>query len=179
VETELGNLFADACADIAECDVMLLGSGSIRHERMGPLVTLGSFRSCFPYDDTLYRFMVTGDQLSRIFRHVMRKENRNGEGECYQVNRGVRAVYNDREARLEALMVHGQPVAPAGEFRIGLTGYHVNNCSVYLDISKEELLVLRGSKVVSTSAASALEEYLRNHQNATAAIEGRLQYRHA
>ncbi|RPJ54254.1 MAG: bifunctional metallophosphatase/5'-nucleotidase [Methanobacteriota archaeon] len=178
-ETEIGNLFADACAEIAECDVMLLGSGSIRNERMGPLVTLGAFRSCFPYDDTLVRFVVTGDQLVRIFQHIMRKENRNGEGECYQVNHGVRAVYNDREARLEALMVNDQPVTPAEEYRLALTGYHLNNCSANLNIHKEDLMALRGAKVVSTSTSSALEEYLRNHQNAAAAIEGRLQYRQA
>jgi len=38
-------------------------------------------RTCFPYNDYLTRFTITGDQLKRIFGHIMRKENRAGEGE--------------------------------------------------------------------------------------------------
>ena len=54
IETSLGNLVADVFADVAQCDVMLVGSGSIRSTQTGPLVTLSDLRKCFPYDDTLY-----------------------------------------------------------------------------------------------------------------------------
>ncbi len=49
-----------------------LGSGSIRVEELGAAVTLGEFMSCFPYDDTLTRYAITGKALSRAFAHVMR-----------------------------------------------------------------------------------------------------------
>src|SRR3989339_2287449 len=52
IETSLGNLVADAFAENTQCDVMFVGSGSIRVKELGPLVTLKDFISCFPYDDT-------------------------------------------------------------------------------------------------------------------------------
>ncbi|MFH1534527.1 MAG: bifunctional UDP-sugar hydrolase/5'-nucleotidase, partial [Patescibacteria group bacterium] len=97
VETSLGNLIADTFAEIAECDVMLVGAGSIRVKEFGPLVTLGDLTACFPYDDSLNRFNINGGQLKSIFTHIMRPENRNGEGECYQVSMGTKAVYDDQK----------------------------------------------------------------------------------
>ncbi|NMB70506.1 bifunctional metallophosphatase/5'-nucleotidase, partial [candidate division WWE3 bacterium] len=85
VETSLGNLYADAFASVAESDVMLLGSGSVRKSQLGPVVNLKDFISSFPYDDTLTKFYVTVDKLKKMFSHFMRAENLNGEGECYQV----------------------------------------------------------------------------------------------
>lgn len=45
----------------------------------------------------------------------MRPESRvPGEGQCYQVSRGVQAVYNDSQRRLESLDLKGQPVTESG-----------------------------------------------------------------
>ncbi|MGC8827361.1 MAG: bifunctional metallophosphatase/5'-nucleotidase, partial [Anaerolineae bacterium] len=176
VETELGNLFADIFAENAECDVMLLGSGSIRSERLGPAVTLGGLRACFPYDDKILRGTLTGAQLRRLFSHIMRPENRTGEGECYQVNRGVEAVYDDDARRLVSLKVRGQPVQEDQLYRVALQSFHYSNCSTYLNIRSEELSQAAGLKVVTTSAQQVLEEYFRTHQNLSAKVEGRLAY---
>ncbi len=40
----------------------------------------------------------------------MRPSNRNGEGECYQVNSRVRAVHDDRTGKLMELSLDGKPV---------------------------------------------------------------------
>ena len=40
----------------------------------------------------------------------MRPENRDGEGECYQVNAAVRAVYSNATHGLVSLEVNGMPV---------------------------------------------------------------------
>ena len=176
IETSLGNLFADAFAELSQSDVMLVGSGSIRVKELGPLVTLKDFRSCFPYDDSLNRFTVNGAKLKKIFTHFMRKDNRNGEGECYQVNKTIRAVYNDSAARLEKLEVNGKHVNDEQLYTVCVQGYHLNNCSAYLNISNEELTEEKNHKVVSTSAREVLEEYLRDRQNISCDVEGRLVY---
>ncbi len=176
VETELGNLFADILADNAECDVMLLGSGSIRSEQLGPAVTLGSLRACFPFDDKILRGTLTGAQLWRTFSHIMRPENRTGEGECYQVNRGIEAVYDDGARRLVSLKVRGQPLQEDQLYRVALQAYHYSNCAQYLGFPPEELSQAAGLKVVTTSAQQVLEEYLHTHQNLSAKVEGRLMY---
>jgi 5'-nucleotidase len=174
VETTLGNLVADAFAECAECDVMLVGAGSIRIKEMGPVVTLKDLMTCFPYDDSLSRYTVTGDQLKRIFGHIMRPANRDGEGECYQINAKVRAVYDDQKQQLVSLTVNGQPLKDDQEYTVGLQGYHFSSCQAYLNVSSEELLQSGKAKVVTTSAQEVLEEYLRNHQNLQSKLEGRL-----
>jgi 5'-nucleotidase/UDP-sugar diphosphatase len=164
VETSLGDLFADALAEMAECDVMLLASGSIRSRSLGPLVTLKSFRTCFPYNDYLTRFTVSGEVLKRLFGHIMRKENRTGEGECYQVNDKVRAIYSESDDRLVGLLFDGTLVDDETKYTICLQAYHYRNSEAYLNVSNLELERYR-TKIVSTSTQEVLEEWLRNHQN--------------
>jgi 5'-nucleotidase len=174
IETSLGNLFADAFAECGECDVVLVGSGSIRGQALGPVVTLKDFRTIFPYDDTLTRFAISGAELKRVFAHIMRPGNRNGEGECYQVNGRIKAVYSDGARGLVSLAFDGKPVTDDQRITIGIMGYHVNNCDAYLDVSQGELRASGRTKVVTTSAQEVLEEYLKNHQNIGRKVEDRL-----
>jgi len=174
IETSLGNLISDSFADIAETDIMLTGSGSIRVKEMGPIVTLKDLMTCFPYDDQIIRYVITGRQIKKIFAYIMRTENRNSEGECYQVNKRVKAVYDDNKKELVALSVDNKPVEDEQLYKIALQGYHFNNSASYLNISNEELLKSGNSKVISTSAQQVLLEYLKNHQNIDSKIEERL-----
>ena len=176
VETSLGNLMADALAEGAMCNAMLLGSGSIRVKELGPLVTLKDLLTCFPYDDTLTRYTLEGSKLRHCFSHIMRKENRDGEGECYQVNNNVRAVYSDEERGLVSLKVNGEEVSEDRYYTICLQGYHSRNSWANLSLTQSDLLEEGRSKVVSTSAREVLEEYLRNNQNIGSKVEGRLTY---
>lgn len=177
IETSLGNLIADAFAENAGCDVMFLGSGSVRVKEIGPIITLKDLIACFPYDDSLIKFIVSGAQLKKIFSHIMRIENRDGEGECYQINKGVEAVYNDKEKKIESLSIKGEPAENEKTYTICLQGYHANNAKEYLSISEKEMLKSGKSKVVTTSAQEVLEEYLRNNQNIKSSIEGRLVFK--
>jgi 5'-nucleotidase/UDP-sugar diphosphatase len=176
-ETPLGNVIADALQSAAESDVVLVGSGSIRVKSLGPLVTLKDFLACFPYDDTILRYRITGTQLKRMFAHIMRPENRNGEGECYQVNGGVRARYDDRLGSLVGLSVGGSPVADDRMYTVAMQGFHANNAAAYLGIPAVTLLANGPVKVVTTSARQVLEEYFRTRQNIAGRVEGRYVYR--
>ncbi len=175
IETSLGNLIADVFAHNCECDVMLVGAGSIRVKELGPAVSLGELRACFPYDDVLHRFMITGWQMKQIFNHIMRNENRDGEGECYQVNAGIQAVHDDKLNQLKTLTIGKNEIENDQIYRVAMQGFHYANCQAYLNISTEELLK-NEHKIVTTSAQSVLEEYLRNHQNINSKLEKRLVY---
>lgn len=176
-ETELGNLFADALAEWGDLDVMLLGSGSVRSAALGPLVTLGDFIACFPFEDTLTRYTVNGKTLWRMFNHWMRPENRARGGECYQVNSGVQAVYHEGTQVLESLCVKGQPIEDDQLCTVGLQGYHANNSIVNLDVTLEELCQAGPNRMVATRVQDLALEYLREHQNFYKSVEGRLVYR--
>lgn len=173
IETNLGNFIADAFAARAQCDVMFVGSGSIRVKKIGPAVTLKDFLACFPYDDALTRYTVKGKVLKNIFSHIMRIENRDGEGECYQVSANVKAVYSDKNKCLESLLLEGVPVEEDKSYTICLQNYHASNATAYLGIKSRDLSM---PHVVSTSAQEVLEEYFRTHNNTASKIEGRLVY---
>ena len=176
VETTLGNLFGDSFAEISEADVALIGSGSIRVKELGPVVTLGDYIASFPYDDSYSRYTITGSQLMKIFNHIMRKSNRDGEGECYQINSEIKAVYDDKKDSLISLSIKNIEVVPAQFYTIALQGFHFKSSESYLNISNEELLVSKKTKVITTSVQDTLKEYLRNHQNISKKITGRIVY---
>jgi len=176
IETSLGNLIADGFAKNTDCDVMLVGSGSIRVKELGPLVTLKDFLSCFPYDDTLSRYTIKGADLIKVFTHIMREENRDGEGECYQVNQKVKAIYSDQKKKLISLKINSKKVKETQLYTLGLQGFHFNQAKPYLGLNPQKLLKSGPSKVITTSAQEVLEEFFRNNQNASSQIEGRLTY---
>jgi 5'-nucleotidase/UDP-sugar diphosphatase len=176
VETSLGNLFADVIAERAGSDATLVGSGSIRCQELGPLVTLGTLREAFPYDDAMLRFTITGGQLKQTFGHIMRPENRTGEGECYQVSRGVEAVYDDGAHALVSLHLDGQPVLDERQYTLTLQGFHFNSSESNLGITNADLTAAAGAQVVATSARDVLEESLQSRQNISSRVEGRLRY---
>ncbi len=176
VETELGNLFADISVERAQVDVVLLGAGSIRKPQLGPLVTLGDLKAIFPYDDALIKCTVTGAQLKAIFAHIMRPENRRGDGECYQVNKGVKAAYDNAKHALESLTLNGQPVQDERQYTIAMQAYHYKNSEKNLGQSNDALNKIETYQVIATSTQDILEEYLRRHQNLKSEVEGRLEY---
>ncbi|MBP7212763.1 MAG: bifunctional metallophosphatase/5'-nucleotidase [Anaerolineaceae bacterium] len=177
VETELGNLISDIFAENAELDVAFIGSGSIRSKELGPVVTLGDLKQAFPYDDSYSRYLVNGAQLRKIFAHIMRKSNRNSEGECFQVNKRVKAVIDENQDKLISLKVNDIEVEDEQTFKIGIQSYHFNNCQKNLNMSEEELRMIARPKVMASSMQAVLDEYLRHHQNILAEVEGRLVYK--
>ncbi len=106
----------------------------------------------------------------------MRPENRNQEGECYQVNKKVRAVYHETTHQLESLWVDQKPVQPDQLYTIGVQGYHANNCEANLGVTMDELEQAGRSRIVATCAQDLVLEYLREHQNINEKVTGRLTY---
>jgi len=176
VETSLGNLAADIFAQRAECDVALVGSGWIRSKEIGPVITLKDLHTCFPFDDNLLRYMINGLQLKTIFSYIMRVENRNGEGECFQVNSRVKAVYDDKLRKLVSLKINDTEVSTDKLFTICLQGYHIKNSIANLNLSQEQLSQAGNPTPISTSTQDVLVEYIRNNQNIKKQVEGRIVY---
>jgi 5'-nucleotidase len=177
-ETDWGNLIADIVAQLDNFDVVLIGSGSIRGTKLGPLVTLSDLKTVCPYDDVLYKVRVTGEHITKIFAHFMRPENRlPGESCCFQVNKGIQAVYSEVHRKLESLSINEKPVQADAQYTICLEDFHYKNSVLSLGLTTEELTELGTPKVVSTSCQDVLEEYFSHHQNLNSHIEGRLTYK--
>ena len=97
-----------------------------------------------------------------------------GEGECYQINSRVKAIYSDVQSKLLSLTFNDMPIIEDQKYTITLQGYHFINSLANLNISHEELMAIGPPKVITTSAYQVLEEWLRHHQNITRKIEGRI-----
>lgn len=171
-ETEMGNLFCDIFADLYDVDVALVGSGSIRSQEIGPVITLGKLKECFAFDGPLYKVEVSGAQLLGIFAHLLRRDNRiPGQSSFCQVSQAVRAIYDDSRQLLASLEIHGQPVDEARRYSLCLQDYSYLSAEANLGLSQA---ALGPSRVLTTSCQDALEEYFGSHQLLDAQIENRL-----
>lgn len=107
----------------------------------------------------------------------MRIKNRNGEGECYQVNSRVKAVYLDSTSNLASLTLDDNPVIDNQKYTLTLQGYHIANSKTNLNITNDELIAIESPKVIATSTYQVIEEWLRTHPNVTRKIKGRIIYK--
>jgi 5'-nucleotidase len=178
-ETTLANLVADILAERARVDVALVGGGSIRRQKLGPVVTLGDLREALPFDGGFLRLTITGAQLRRIFSRFMCLENRLDHESVFHVNGKIRAVYDDTTGRLESLTVDKQPVQADRHYTIGAMEFHYNISDQAYGLSHKELTALGEPQVVCTSCLDVLEEYLGKHKHLARQVEGRLVFRKA
>ncbi len=173
-ETALGNLFADIFKESLGVDIMLLGSGSIRCPKLGPVVEFKNLLESFPYDDGIYMFKVSGDMLRHMVLFMLRDEAFLGSTEFYQFSKGLKVSYSRSEHALKAFTYNDKEITSDDIFTIGIQNFHYANIEDFLDIKYTELMKLQVPRIVSTSCIDILEEYLASHPMLDRSIEGRI-----
>ena len=174
-ETEIGDLFADILRNSLGVDIILLGSGSIRNPKLGPIVMLQDLIEIFPYDDAIYMVKVTGKQLKGMIKHMLRDEAFNGDHtEFYQFSEGLEVEYTIPTHRFEKFVFDGQEVDDKRLYSIGLQAYHFNNIEDSFNIKLEEVEENGKNRILATSCRDVLEEYLSTHQHLDRQGKGRL-----
>ena len=174
-ETALGDLIADILRDSFGIDLMLMGSGAIRSYALGPVVHYADLVECLPYDDAVYMLKVTGTQLERMIRHILRDEAFQGEHtEFYQFSHGTHIVWSRSEQAFRTLTLDGEALYAERLYTVAVQKYHYNNLKPFLDITLEEVEKNGKIRVLSTSARDVVEEYLTVNQHLSREVEGRL-----
>ena len=174
-ETSLGDLIADILRDSFGIDLMLMGSGAIRSYALGPVVHYADLVECLPYDDAVYMLKVTGTQLERMIRHILRDEAFQGEHtEFYQFSHGMRIVWSRSGQVFRELTLDGEVLHADRLYSVAMQKYHYNNLKPFLDITLEEVEKNGKIRVLSTSARDVVEEYLTVNQHLSREVEGRL-----
>ena len=177
-ETELGNLFADIFTRSLGIDVMLIGSGSIRAEKLGPIVTYGDLIEGFPYDDGVFMFKVTGQQLRQMLHYMLREEAYTGHTEFYQLPSTLRLRYDRAKGDFDYFTYCGKEVGKEiGDdalFTVGLQNYHFKNIESFFNISYDTICKIQKPRSVATSCQDILMEYFREHEMLDAAVDGRM-----
>ena len=174
-ETELGDLFSDIMKESLGVDVFLLGSGSIRNEQLGPIVTKGDLNECFPYDDAVHMVYVTGAQLKHMIKYMLRDGVFAGEHcEFYQLSKGMVVEYDQATHSFLRFELDEEPVADDKIYTLGLQHYHYLNIQYSFDVSLEDIKKNHADRIVSTSCTQIIEEALLAGQHQNAKGEGRL-----
>ena len=174
-ETELGDLFSDVLKDALGVDMFFLGSGSIRNERLGPVVTKGDLNECFPYDDAVHMVYATGEQIKHMVMHTLRDEVWEGaHSEFYQYSKGLEIEYDQATHSFLKFNFEGEPVKDDQVFTVGLQHFHYLNMKDSFDITVKELRMNRRDRVISTSCTQVIEEALQVGQHQNAEGKGRL-----
>ncbi|MCR5040573.1 MAG: bifunctional metallophosphatase/5'-nucleotidase [Clostridia bacterium] len=177
-ETELGNLFADALKESIGSDIALLGSGSIRNESLGAIVTLGDLVECFPYDDPVHLIRVTGAQLREMIRYMVRDEVWEGAHcEFYQLSEGLRVDYDRATHDFREFTFNGEELDPDRLYSVAMQHFHFTNINLGFGVTVGEVEKNGKARVVSTSCREIIEEYLSAHPNLDREVEGRLTVR--
>lgn len=174
-QTELGSLFSDILKESLGLDIMLLGSGSIRNEKLGPIVTLQDLLECFPYDDSIHLLTVTGKQLKKMLLHMLRDEAFEGDHtEFYQLSDGLFVKYSKSDKKMLEFTFNGNPIKPSDEFKLGLQKYHFTNIEDSFNITLKEVEENGKTRIIATSCRDIIEEYLSENQQLDASEKDRL-----
>ena len=174
-ETELGDLFADILKKSLAIDIMLLGSGSVRCEELGPIVLYSDLCEAFPYDDEVYMLTVTGEMLKRMIKYMLRDEVWEGvHCEFYQFSEGLQVIYSREQKDFITFTFNGAPVEDNRTYTVGLQRFHYLNTHIGFGVSLDELNSLKKARIVSTSCREILDEYLSSHQRVDQKTQNRL-----
>jgi 5'-nucleotidase len=159
-QTQLGCLFSDIFKTSLGLDIMLLGSGSIRTEALGPILELQDLLVAFPYDDAVFRISVSGAQLKQMMLYMLRDEAFGGHTEFYQLSEGMYLEYSRANRRIERFTLNEQDIEDNRQYTVGLQQYHFNNLGDFFGVDAEAVAANRKPKVISTSTVDVLDEYL-------------------
>lgn len=159
-ETQIGRIFSDIFKDALGLDIMLLGSGSIRYEQLGPIVQLQDLAEIFPYKNEIERIYLTGEQLRSVLMYILRDEALDGKTEFYQLSHGLRVVYSRSEKRLLNVELNGKEIEPEQLVSVGLQEYDMMNMDKFFGITRAEAEKNGKIKIVATSCFDVLEENL-------------------
>ena len=173
-ETELGNLYADMLQDESSFDLMIMGTGSIRKQELGPLIEYQDLLENTPFDDTLWMLKVTGAQLRRMVTHVMRDEAWEGHTEFYAFSRGFHCRWRKSTHALEELTFRGEDVRDDQEILIALQNYHFTNFDEFLGVPLAEVKMNMRPRAVASAVNNIFEEYIATHPGLDAHVEGRI-----
>ena len=160
-DSQLGHLFTDIVKEGTGVDIVMISSGAIRGERLGEVVTKGDLRKVFPYDNKVVEYKLTGKQFREALLWMFRDEAIDDPydgGEFYQLSRGVKVVYNQKEHRLETLELNGRAIEDDDMLKIAMGDFHYNNIDNFLHLKKEDLKKNGTVKTLSSSDYVIIEE---------------------
>ena len=165
METDLGDLIAECMRSKLSCDLVLIASGSIRTESLGPIVTLQDLMIAFPYESSMIGFDLTGSQLRKVIKYLLRDDaiDVNVWTELFQFSDGLFCEY-DRSAReILKLTLDGKDVQDKELYSIAVQSYFFCSIEDYFGITLEEVRENGEPEELASSMQNVLIAYFDTH----------------
>ena len=167
METELGDLMAECMRDQIGVDLFILGSGSIRRNSLGPVVTVKDFIEILPYPGPATGFRLIGRQLRHIVTYMLREDSfiDSENNEWFQFSRGFCCEFDRKEHKVISLKMNGKEVEDEDVFTVVMQKFFFDNIGDFLDLPLEEIEKNGRPVEVATNAPNILEEYFKDHDS--------------
>ena len=175
-ETELGDLLAEGMREQLDVDLALICSSSIRGSSLGPIVTLRDFVEAYPYENSVMGVNMTGEQLRKTMKYLMRDEAIAEYTECYnfQYSGGFFCEYDCGTKDIMQLTMNGKEVKDDDVYLVAMERYYYNCIEESLGIPHEEVEKNGHAVQLAGEAANVLVEYLMSHEFTKMDTEPRL-----
>lgn len=161
--TEVGQLFADAFADVLDIDVMFLASSSTRCYSLDMTLTLQDLRVAYPYDGKIYKVTVTGEMLKRMVHHMLRDEVLDDWVDVFfHTSRDLHIDYN-KDTKKADITFKGKPVSDDQQISIGLQEYYYQISETGFGITNEEFEQSGKVREIASDAFTLLKDYFSEH----------------
>lgn len=177
-ETVVGNLFCDMLQDRFGPDLVMVGSGSLRKDAIGPIITAGDLMDMYSFDEKLVQVTLTGAQIKSAMRHVLSEAPESGDGhsEYYQLSKGWHFAYMRESESLVEADYEGRPIDDDRLFKVGIEGYHLDNMGAFLGIDADTVMEREPARLITGNIRVALDEYMRENIHFNPKLEGRTEF---
>lgn len=160
-ETDLGDLIAEAIRSQLGVDLVLIASGSIRGESLGPIVTLEDFLITYPYENSVIGLKLNGAQIRKIMSYLMRDDAFSEDvwTEWFQFSDGFFCEYDRGTREICNLTINGKDVLDDEVYNVALQSYFFCSIEDFFGISLEEAEKNGESTELASSSQNVLMEY--------------------
>lgn len=175
LETQVGDIIADAFLELYPVDLVILQSGSLRRKSVPLEMQEKDMRELYPFDDAFCSVEITGKTLLEMFNYLFSlKADGSVMNGTFQYSRGLNIItegldYQKYGVRMESMTFNGNEIDNDEKYRIGVTQNCLNNFGKYFNITipKED----NSLKIHSYSTYHDLQYWFMTHSEPIVAPE--------
>ncbi len=172
-ESDLGDIIADAFADIYPVDFVIMQSGSLRKEECGPELTEKDLKQLYPFDDRFYVVQILGKEIKEGFDYLFSlKPDGSVMNGTFQYSRGFRLVVDgtgcwEQGCHVKSITLFGEELEDDKYYSVGMTRNCTDNCFTYFAKTFDESRY----KIVSLSTFNDLAKWFITREEKVVAPE--------
>lgn len=139
LETQVGDIIADAFSELYDVDFVILQSGSIRRKSVPLEMQEKDMRELYPFDDAFCSVELTGKTLLEMFGYLFSlKPDGSVMNGTFQYSKGLNIIadgldYQKYGVRLESITFNGRELENDRKYRVGVTQNCLNNFEKYFN----------------------------------------------